>query len=263
MRRIVCTLAFLMAIYLFPQVLGQQESQSEKDKLNKDLRIIPGKLLAEGSNNTPLGPHQLLTYRLEEIPLSERLELQSRATKQTSVFRLTITGGESLASANMIWVDDRALIGVWSGLREIGVLINDRSILKDGAIISVGRGEEIYDLPERLKLPDSFRVKPEEVQEGNRIVQISAVSRIVDSEQQRFVVIQMQTAAALPIMDSSYYVQIGRKFFSRVGGYGFNWTAELTERQFAELKNGDRVAIGIGVLNIAYLGRLDKSLVNK
>jgi len=38
---------------------------------------------------------------------------------------------------------------------------------------------------------------------------------------------------------------------------------ELTGKEFEELKDGDRVGIGIGVLNVAYLGRLNNSIIDR
>src|SRR5204862_3696481 len=125
-------------------VLGQQPQSGTKEPVTKDLRIAPGKTLAAGSNQLPSGPRKLLTYKLEEVPLSEPTELEIRGKKQRieSIYRLTITGGESLAAAGMIWIDDAALPGVWShGPQTIGALISDRSILRDGAEISISNRE--------------------------------------------------------------------------------------------------------------------------
>jgi len=135
----------------------------------------------------------------------------------------------------------------------------------EGADISIvdDRGET-HLLPDRLRLPDSVRtqIEREAFEEGNGIVGIRSVLRIYGSERQRFVAIEMKTAKPLPTTNMGYSVQIGRRFFA-AGGGRTNWSVQLTERQFAELKDGDRVAIGVGAFNIAYLGRLDKSIIDR
>ena len=264
----VLLLGVLVAVFPGAWTSGQQSlaSQPPQGTTHDKVRIMPGRLIAEGHNIVPVGPDELLTYRLEEVDLPQPMDLEIHGLKGrlNTVMRLTITSAKAV-DGNRIWINDVVLPAVWEvGVNSIATLIYDRSILTDGGTISVGRGNNIYDLPEHLKLPDSFSatLKPEKIEEGNGIVSIRSVLRIYGSERQRFVAIEMRTARPLPITNIGYSVQIGRRFFAAGGGHT-NWSVQLPERQFAELKDGDRVAIGVGAFNIAYLGRLDKSIIDR
>jgi hypothetical protein len=251
---------------LLAALTGQQAvgSGPQQRVIEKDVRTISGKLLAEGRNTTPVGPYGLLTYRLEKVTLAEsgdRETLTDKGATKTAL-RLTITG-TSLLRVTKVWIGDLLLPSVWShGPSKIGALIYNQSALVEGADISIvdDKGEN-HSLPERLGLPGSLKtaLEPEAIEEGNGIVRIRSLLRIAGSERQRFVAIEVKTAKPLPTTNMGYSVQIGRRFFD-AGGGAANWSVQLTERQFAELKDGDRIAIGVGAFNVAYLGRLDKSI---
>jgi hypothetical protein len=277
MRRVVNAIVFLAVVSSMLQVLAQQERQSEdKEKPMKDLRIASGKWLAEGSNKAQVGPLKLLTYKLEEVPLSEPKELEIRGKKERveSVFRLTITGGESLATAGLIWIDDAALTGVWShGPQKIGALISDRSILRDGAEISISNrdGSQLYSLPERLKLPESLKATIEAPnEEGNAIVGIRTLLRITGSTRQPFVEIEMRTDRPFPIRNAALEVQIGKRFFM-AGGAGSKAGVFLQPEEFAQLNDGAEVIAfysspdrsGAFAKEIWYFGRLNKSMLDR
>jgi len=122
-------------------------------------QVVQGKVIAQGDNKRPAGLHKLLTYKLEEIDLPAPVELEIRLKKErfTTALRLTIYS-ESIQGAYAIWLDDVSLPGVFGlGPRAIGTLIYDRSILRDGAVISVQDGRGLSSLPELLKLPQSFK----------------------------------------------------------------------------------------------------------
>jgi hypothetical protein len=280
MRGVVSTIVFLALVFSVLHVFAQQERPPDKEKPMNDLRIAPGKRMAEGSNKIPVGPHKLLTYKLEEVPLSEPRELEIRGKKERieSVFRLTITGGESLATAGMIWIDDAALPGVWShGPQKIGALIADRSILREGAEISISNrdGTQLYSLPERLTLPASLKatISPP-VEEGNTIVGIHSALRIVGSSRQPIIQIEMRTERPFPVRNAALQLQIGKQFFlNELGGdpSGHGLTVSLTPKAFAELKDGAEVIAfynspdrsGAFAKEIWYFGRLNKSMLDR
>jgi hypothetical protein len=257
-------------LVLWSLTLGAAQSSANPKAQRSQLRerrLAPGRLIAEGHNTKPVGRLKLLTYKLEEVDLLQPAELETRGAKEqiSTAFRLTVTS-EAVQGSRVIWIDDVLLPEVWeAGLKSVATLIYDRSIIRDGAVISVGIGSELHDLPERLRLPQSFMAnqEPEKIEEGNKIVSIRSALKIARSARERVVMIEMRTARPLPVINSSYLVQIGRRFFGRVGGHGTNWVLELTVKEFAELKEGERMAIGIGVLNVAYLGRLDKGLIDR
>ena len=269
MRKTLLVVVFLFSTSSPNLAFAQSDANAPtipQKPLSSDPRVIPGRVIAEGHNTAPAGATKLPTYKLEEVELAQPVEITVRGARErlTTVLRLAVTPGESQLGYR-IWIDDVLLPSVWGvGAKSLATFIYDRSILRDGAIISVGTERNIYDLPERLKLPDSFRatLKPEAIEEGNGIVSISSFFRVAGSERQRFIGIAMKTAKPLPTMNMGYSVQIGRRFFD-AGGRGINWSVQLTEQQFAELKDGDRVAMDVGVFNIAYLGRLDKSIIDR
>ncbi len=246
----------------------------------RDLRVAPGKLLAAGSNKLPIGPLKLLTYKLEEVSLPEPKELEIRGKKQRieSIYRLTITGGESLAAAGMIWIDDAALPGVWShGPQKIGALISDRSILRDGAEISISNrdGSQLYSLPERLRLPKEFSATIQPlVEEGNSIVGIHSALRIIGSVRQPLIQIEMRTDRPFPVRNAALQLQIGKQFFlNELGGdsSGRGLTVSLSPKAFAELKDDAEVIAffnspdrsGAFAKEIWYFGRLNKSMLDR
>src|SRR6267378_2688868 len=99
MCRLPIALALLVSISSGVRGFGYQRNQSrDQEKPTKDLRVAPGKLLSQSTNDTPVGTRKLLKYTLEEVTLSEQKEVEIRGRKETigTVFRLTITGGESL-----------------------------------------------------------------------------------------------------------------------------------------------------------------------
>lgn len=231
---------------------------------SNDLRRAPGRLISEGHNRTPVGPTKLLTYKLEELDLPQRKEMVFRGKKHlvTKVLRLTIRG-EQHQPSSMIWIDDALFPSPWEpDATSTATLIYDMSRLRDGAQISVASSGEIYDLPEPLKLPADFKTSEEEVNPGSRIVALQSVLKVNGNERRWFVSIVV-TTPPLPVMNSNYSLQIGRKFFWRlIGGEG-QWRVEMTAKEFSELKDGARVSITVGPAVFAYLGRLNKAMLDR
>jgi hypothetical protein len=278
MGRVLLVLAILVSTC--SGAFGYQEmSSSVQAKPRKDLRIAPGKLLAEGTNKTP-GARKLSRYTLEEVALSDPVEQEIRGKKETvaSVFRLIITGGESLAAAQIIWIGDAALTELWSyGPTKVGAIIFDRSILTDGAEVSVSNrdGTQLETLSEPLRLPVGFEKTiraPEE--EGNSIAAIRSTLRILEAMREHLIQIEMRTSRAFPIRNARLEVQIGKQFFvnqlaADTSGYGL--TLSLSPEQFASLKDGADVLAfynspnrsGTFARDIWYFGRLDKGRLDK
>lgn len=270
------SLAVLETVLITLTVVGavaqRQLTTRPKDSTTKDLRIAPGKTLSEGSNKTPLDPLQILTYKLEEVALPEPVTAEVRGKEKEfhSVLRLTIMSALSL-DAHLIWIDDASLPVVWGvGENGVGALIYDRSILKDGASISLSRGGEVYELQEQLRLPKSLKaaIESETIEAGNSY-KLRSVLRIMGSVRESLVEIEFQTSRAFPIINASYGVQIGKRFFptSAPGGRA---VVNLTPKEFAQLKDGERIAISTAWVNYAalgtaawYFGRLDKSKLDR
>jgi hypothetical protein len=219
-----------------------------------------------------VGASKLLTYKLEEVQLENLVELEIRGKKQrlSSVLRLTITS-EAIQGAHSIWVDDALLPSFGLGRNAIATLIYDRSIIRDGAEISVSNGKEFVTLPERLRLPVEFKNAIEPLVEGgNSIISIHSALRITGSEGQPLIQIELQTNRPFPVRNAALQAQIGRQFFLNELGVGPDHrtlTISLTPKAFAELRDGAEVIAffnspdrsGASAREIWYFGRLNKN----
>ncbi len=69
----VLLLGVLVAVFSGTWTAGKESltSQPQQGTTQKDVRTMPGKLLTEGRNTTPVGPYGLLAYRIEKVTLSE------------------------------------------------------------------------------------------------------------------------------------------------------------------------------------------------
>ncbi len=263
----------LLATWTGQNALG---SGPQRESIEKDVRTMPGKLIAEGHNIVRVGPDELLTYRLEEVELPNPMDFEIRGKRYhlTTVLRLTITS-ESISGAHTIWIDDAALPRVFGlGAHAIGTFIYDRSILRDGAEISVSDGREFVTLPERLRLPKEFSttLRPI-VEEGNSIVGIHSALRIIGSVRQPLIQIEMRTERGFPIRNAALQLQIGKRFFVNELGVdpnGKTLRVSLGPQVFADLKDGAEVLAGFtfdrsGAHSdeIWYFGRLNKSMLNR
>jgi len=190
-----------------------------------------------------------------------------------TALRLTITS-KSIQGAHVIWIDDASLPGVFElGETKIATFIYDRSILKDGAIISVSNynGSELYSLPERLKLPESFKatVRPSVIEEGNSYTIRSAL-RIFGSIRKPLITIEFRTNRVFLIANDTYIVQIGKRFFQADASRQIA-SLSLTPEQFAQLKDGDLLAVSYGDFvpshgggaGVWEFGKLDKSKLDR
>ena len=250
--------ATIIFAYLNPgNALGQRESREG------ELRKARGRLISEGQNTTPVGPRKLLSYKLEEIDLPQPKEIVANGRKRlvTTVLRLSIKG-EQHQPSSVIWIDDVLFPSPWEpDDSSIATLIYNPSLLRDGATISVGAGDQIYDLPEPLKLPARFKTSDEEVANGNIVLR--TLLRVNGTQYERSIVIHGIVSQPLPTINSNYSLQIGRKFFSRLMANNRQYTVEMSPQEFAELKDGARVSINMGPLVVAYLGRLDKKMLDR
>jgi hypothetical protein len=270
MRRVYLLAAVLTVAFSTRLAFGQSPQQ---ESTNNDPHLATGRLVAKGEGRTPIGRDRLLTYKLEEVDVQNPLDFEIRGKKHhlTTVLRLTITS-ESIQGAHTIWIDDAALPRVFGlGANAIGTFIYDRSILRDGAEISVSDGREVVTLPERLRLPKEFSAKIEPiVEEGNSIVGIHSLLRITGSVRRPMIQIELRTGRPFPIRNAGLEVQIGKAFFM-AGGAGPSGGVFLTPEQFAQLKDGAEVIAfynspdrsGASAKEIWYFGRLNKSMLDR
>jgi hypothetical protein len=273
--RTIRLLATLLTLAFNMHLAIGQSAQQESTK--SDPHLAAGRLVANGESRTPIGDSKLLTYKLEEVDLPKPLEFEIRGKTQhlTTVLRLTITS-ESISGAHTIWIGDAALPRVFGlGAHAIGTFIYDRSILRDGAEISVSDGREFVTLPERLRLSKAFSASIEPlVEEGNSIVGIHSALRIIGSVRQPLIQIDMRTNRKFPVRNAAVQLQIGKQFFqNELGGdpSGHALTVSLTPKAFAELKDGAEVIAffntpdrsGALAKEIWYFGRLNKRMFDR
>ena len=285
-RKMWLAIGALTAVWGGSIVSAQQRATSNlQQPLLNDPHVAPGRLLAEGQNAVPVSPLNLLTYKLEEVELARPVELAIRGKTERfeTALRLTITS-KSIQVAPAIWIDDAVLTHIVGlGPTKIATIIYDRSILRDGAEISVTdyMGKQSYALPDRLKLPESLKatIKPP-TEVGNAIVGIHSILRITSKVRQPLVQIEMITNRPFPVRDEGLHAQVGRKFFQNELGtaasgdtlaLSLTLTLTLTPEAFAELKDGAEVLAffnspdrsGASAEEIWYFGRLNKSMLDK
>jgi hypothetical protein len=263
------------------------------DQVAMKLRTAAGRLLSQSqssSGRSASGSGESITYRLEEVALPEPRELEINGRKENVgvAYRLTLTGGEpgpqrgspdvlrSISKFGLIWVDDAALPVFSSGPQEIGTLIYDRSVLRDGAEISVSNadGSQMYSLGERLKYQSNVQsptsnVKTKESEEGTQVVGIRSAVRVIGATRISLVQIELKTNRPFPPKDSALQLQIGKRFFLNelTGDHtGRTLTLTLPQEIFADLKQGAEIVAffnkpdrsGFAGKDVWHFGRLDK-----
>jgi len=259
--RIFASVLFATIIFAY---LNPANALGQREDAERGLHKAPGRLISEGQNTTPVGPRKLLTYKLEEIDLPQPKEIIANGRKRliTTALRLSIKA-EQHQPSSVIWIGDVLFPNPWEpDGSSIATLIYNPSLLRDGATISVGAGEQIYDLPDPLKLPAPLKTDEEPVQSGNGIV-LRTLLRVDGTKYERSIVIHVIISQPLPVVNSTYSLQIGRKFFSQLIGNNTQYRVEMSPQEFADLKDGARVSINMGPMVVAYLGRLDKRMLDR
>lgn len=172
-RSLGCAAVLLVLLASGRDALAQQASNpSIEDHLAGRVKILdevgpwkmdllrqPGVLLAQGNNTIPVGPFKLRTYRIDEVTPASPLhgEIDGQSVSIEKAWRITILGGPFRVrdAAPMIFIDDK-LVGValeGPDLKSMSVLVFDGSLIRTGASISVGYGEND---PSRTALPEKI-----------------------------------------------------------------------------------------------------------
>jgi hypothetical protein len=130
-----------------------------------DLFRQPGRVIAEGSNQTPAGNHRLKSYRVEEIRFAQPTEVEIGGRRQTitRAFRVVVTG-EGFPVRNeraVVWVDTTPLSPAQESgdLTEVAAITADAGLLRNGATLGFSFGERgpREDIRERLLLREAVR----------------------------------------------------------------------------------------------------------
>ena len=262
----------------------------------------------QGQGSWVSGTGESVRYKLKELRLAEPREVEIRGRKETIEFayRLTLAGAESrssqragtvqvpaLSKFGLIWLEDAALPTFSLDSQEVSTLIYDRSVLQDGAQISVSNsdGSEMYSLVEPLKYQSTAQGPTSKLgtnheskaqpataniqtvgdrEEGNEVVSIRSVARVIGATRMPLVQIELKTNRPFPPRESTLRLQIGKRFFLNelTGDHtGRTLSLTLTQEMFAELKDGAAIVAffdkpdrsGFAGRGVWHFGRLDKS----
>ncbi len=133
----------------------------EQGVLVDNLHAAPGRSLSQGQNTQPIGPLGLKTYRLEEVSLSEPVEVDiaGQSTLVTTALRLSVSGGpfQVRDMPYTIWIDG-TLLGPGQespDLSELSIVTFDPTVLRNGSTIAVS---DSFDFARRTELPETLRV---------------------------------------------------------------------------------------------------------
>jgi hypothetical protein len=269
-----------------------RRKQPELDnKMAMTLQIAAGKLLSAGQSKVQGSEErESITYQLEEVQLPEPRTLEINGQRETlgTAFRLILTGGDRLARAGLIWIDDAALPvfrrrDFPGRFQEIGALIYDRSILKTDAEISLSEdnGSSMYTLEKPLMLPPDFTPRistngkeDQRAGQGDAVVGIRSTARTIGATRYPLVQIELKTNRPFPAKDAALQLQIGKRFFlNELSGdhSGRRLTLTLTPEMFAGLRQGAEIIAffdkpdrsGFSDQNIWRFGKLNKEMLEE
>ena len=170
MKRRLCNRIVSIAIVVLPLllasislVIAQQNTLSSNKELSlREIVKLPGNLLTQAKTDGPTSDLKLTGYRIEEVTLPRTVTTQVSGEQVTAAtaWRVTITGGPFPVRAMpaVIWVDDQvAGYGIENEiLTEITAITFDRSLIRDGAVISLSYGENKED---RIRFTQKTQLK--------------------------------------------------------------------------------------------------------
>jgi hypothetical protein len=232
------------------------------------LRVLPGRPITKEPANESI--------KLEEITLPDPLELELYGKPQIveTTYRLVLTGRE-YSGAQLIWIGDAALSLFRPSAQQVGALIYDRAILREGAEISVSNADGSQVPVGRLSLSEKFKVATSPVTEqGNSVVRIHSAARLIGATRQSLVQIELKTDRPFPAKDTALRLQVGRQIFSdELSGdaSGRLLILTLARDQFAALRDSAEIVAffdqpdrsGAAGKNVWCFGHLDKRLLDK
>ncbi len=153
-------------------------AQQRVDYLFHLLYQEPGTIIAQGTNATPVGTNGPTSYYVEEVTLPgpTNFEAVGRNITVDKVWRFVVTG--QLGSSEVgalgwhVWIDNASIgVGAPDGQGEgIIAIVTDRTILREGAIISISYGNmpekigaegiPVFDPLQRIELPETLHIAP-------------------------------------------------------------------------------------------------------
>jgi hypothetical protein len=248
-----------------------KDKQGTRDVLAEALYRGDGEAVSEGTDSLAVGPLQVTGYRLEEMKLPQPAEINLRGEKQRvqSVLRLVVftSGGDIPAGQYRIWVNDDPVGDAVYGPSEFRTLIFDRSVLENGASISVTRnGDEgsRSTVPARLQLPKGFHPAQAARRESLGSVHLSRVAAAPSIGYRPGIEVEIVSEVPFPTLDSSPVLQIGGKEITSCGhppsGESYILRCLLPEEEFDQIKDGETIKVRFSGNPYPWgkFGRLDK-----
>jgi hypothetical protein len=238
-------------------------------KLATSLQSAPGNALVSASS-----------YSLTQLPLPEPRELEVPGRRKTvrNAFRLMLSPATVAAAQNgidLIWIDDIAVPSFRNGA-EVGALIFDEAVLRNGAEVSVSdlAANRFQSLSERLNYQarSANRSELAMTEEGNVVIGIKNVGRVIGGRRQPLVQMQLRTERPFPAREKALQLQVGKSLFlDELSGdhTGRNLTLTVTPEMFAGLKDGASILAFYGKpdgssssgMDVWYFGTLNKSVI--
>jgi hypothetical protein len=149
----------LLAVLLVFSVASLSTSSARAAQTSyADLFTMAGTVIAKGAGTNPVGPNGVKTYRIEELtlPAGTQITVDGRNIQANTAWRVTVLG-TSFPPRDLppiVSIDSTSLrAGQESNdLTEIAAITFDRSLIHDGARITLSYGTDRIELPERVKL---------------------------------------------------------------------------------------------------------------
>jgi len=269
--RLVIGLALLLTVGV-PFANGQQTSTRSSTPVNLTSELLfksPARLLYAGDNVVPTGKLNVKTYRLEEVKLPHPLELSIRGTSKSidSVIRLIVTGEKFPPGEYTIWVGEEGLADVMRSSSEITTVIFDRSLLQNGATISISYAT-LGD-PSRTVLPEALYVPAEAgTQNIDNETTVTRVVKVNRQGEKPFVEIELTSEGGFQVRNAQQVFQIGN--FETSGsnppdGNGYKWIIRMPLDIFENLEDGTPIFLkterGKRGMNGRIIVRLNKQLL--
>jgi hypothetical protein len=209
----------------------------------------PAKLIYEGTNTVATGRLKLKTFRLERVSLPNPLDVSIRGKKHAveSVLRLTVTGEAFQQGSYTISIGDRSLTDVMRDPTQLVTVIYDRSLLADGATISVTY--ETPDNPVRTVLPEQLYIPAElgQASVDNRDdVAVTGMRKVGNPGGRSVIEIELTGEEVFGGRNSQQIFQIGT--FESYGdnspdGDAYKWIIRLPIEVFENLEDGSPILI--------------------
>ena len=156
---VMCLL--LLTIGNVPVVQAQEPPTTQQEiqvRRKSELHTrAKGKVIAEGKNKNASKHVPVEGFTVEELQLDDPVEaeIDGKKTEVYQAYRITVFGGpfDLRAMPLVLMIDDTRLIGLQAPkLDKATFILYDRSLLRDGATLSVGFGGAEIELTDKLRI---------------------------------------------------------------------------------------------------------------